>query len=149
MYYLLLLTNVVLVLLLLWLLLLLVWSGWGEVKRGRMGDCTDPMFLLMDNSDSPYLVEQLQQDVILIVIPLLVIVPSSMMCLMPYACQLASCSMGISNYSSCLESVTLCFLCPLFSSPLLPSLRGSEVPFIQGVSLLNPGIACLTMCTLG
>ena len=104
------------------------------------------MFLLMDNSDSPSIVEQLQQDVILIVIPLLVIAPSSTMCLMPYAYQLAFCSMGISNYASCPDSMTLHSLCPLFSFPSPP--LGFCSPFIQGVSLLNPGIACLTMCTL-
>ena len=113
-----------------------------------MGGCTNPLFLLMDNSDSPSIVEQLQQDVILIVIPLLVIAPSSMRCLMPYASQLASCCIGISNHASCLEFLTLHSLCPFFSPPL-SLLWGSAVPFIQGVSLLNPGIACLTMCTLG
>ena len=68
----------------------------------------------MDNSDSPSIVEQLQQDVILIVIPLLIIAPSSMMCFMLYACQLASCSMGISNYASCPDSMTLFSPCPCF-----------------------------------
>ena len=29
--------------------------------RSGMGDCTNPMFLLVDNSDSPSVVEQLQQ----------------------------------------------------------------------------------------
>ena len=112
-----------------------------------MGGCTNPMFLIIDNSDSPSIVEQLQQEVILIIIPLLVIAPSSMMCLMPYACQLASYSMGISNYASCPDSMTLHSPCPC-SLLLLSSLWGSVVPFIQGVSLLNPRIACLTMCTL-
>ena len=35
-------------------------------------------------------------DGVLIAIPLLVIIPSSMTYLVPYACHLASCSMGIS-----------------------------------------------------
>ena len=115
-----------------------------------MGGCTNPVFLFMDNSDSPSIVEQLQQDVILIVIPLLVIAPSSMMCLMPYACQLASCSMGISNYASCPDS-DFTSLCPLFSSPL--SSPGFCSPFHSGCFLVEPwdslsdyvysGIACL------
>ena len=122
-----------------------------------MGGCTNSMFLLMDNSDSPSIVEQLQQDVILIVIPLLVIIPSSMMCLMPYACQLASCRMGISNYASCADSMTLCSPCPLFSSHLSSSL-GFCSPFYSGCFLVEPwdslsdyvypGIACLAFPSL-
>ena len=57
--------------------------------------CTDPMFLLVDNSDSPSLVEQLQQGCDSGCYTLLAIIPSSVKCLMPYACQLASYSMGI------------------------------------------------------
>ena len=34
-------------------------------------------------------------DVVLIIIPLLVVVPSSLTYFMPYACLLASCSVGI------------------------------------------------------
>ena len=88
---------------------------------------------------------------ILVVIPLLVIVASSMMCLNPYTCQLTSCSTGISNYTSNHDSMTLCSLCPcsFLLPPLLSLPWGSAVPFIQGVFLFNPGIACLTMCTLG
>ena len=89
-------------------------------------------------------------------IPLLVINPSSMMCLMPYACQLASCSMGISKYASC--SITLCSPCPLFSFLLAPCsplhlLLGFCSPFYPGCFLtepwdslsdyVHPGIACL------
>ena len=75
----------------------------------------------------------------LVVIPLLVIVPSSMMYLKPYACQLAFCSMGISNYASCHDFMTLYSPCPCSScSPaLLLAPWGSAVPFIQGVFLLN------------
>ena len=113
-----------------------------------MCGCTNPMFLLMDNSDSPSRVEQLQQYMILIVIPLLVITPSSMMCLRPYACQLASCSMGITNSASCPDSMTLHSLCPLFSSSLSPSGVLQSLLF-RVFPCMNPGIACLTMCTLG
>ena len=86
-----------------------------------------------------------------VVIPLLVIVPSSMMCLKHYACQLASCRMGISNYASHPDSMTLHSPCPcsFLLPPLLSLPQSSAVPFIQGDFLLNPGIACLTMCTLG
>ena len=101
-----------------------------------MGGCINPMFLLMDNSDSPSIVEQLQQDMVLIALPLLVVFPGSMMCLMPYACQLASCSMGISNNTSCPDSMTLCSLCPLFSSPL--SSLGFCSPFYSGCFLVEP-----------
>ena len=54
----------------------------------------NPMILLVDNSDSPSQVEQLQQGPSLIVMPLLVIVPSSLIYPMPYAWFLAFCSMG-------------------------------------------------------
>ena len=74
---------------------------------------------------------------------------------MPYACQLASYSMVISYYASCSCSYILMF--PMFFSSATPtsSLQvlninwGSAAPFIQGVFSLNPGIACLTVCTLG
>ena len=89
---------------------------------------------------------------ILIVIPLLVISPGSMMCLMPYACQLASCSMGLSNHASCPDSVTLYSPCHLFSSP--PSLSlGLCSPLYSGCFFVEPwdslsdyvyrGIVCL------
>ena len=73
---------------------------------------------------------------ILVVIPLLVIVPSSLMCLMPYACQLASCSMGLSNYASHPDPMTLHSPCPLFSSP--SSSPGFCSPFYSGCFLVEP-----------
>ena len=78
-----------------------------------------------------------------------------MMFLMPYACQLASCSMCISCYASC------CYLCPhvpcvlLFLPPSLLCLSqlGPCSPFCPGCFLIepwdslsnyvHPGIACL------
>ena len=49
----------------------------------------------MDNSDSPSIVGAvITKDSILVVIPLLVIVPSSLTFPMPYAWFLVSCSMG-------------------------------------------------------
>ena len=116
-----------------------------------MGGCTNPMFLLVDNSDSPSLVEQSQQGDGSSCYTLLAVVPSSMKCLMPYACQVASCSMGISLL--CFLFLFLCSYVPcvlLFSSHLISLSTWVLQPlFIQGVFSLNPGIACLTMCTLG
>ena len=80
-----------------------------------------------------------------------------MMCLMPYACQLASCSMGISNYALGSCSMTLHSPCPLFSflfSSSFSLLQGSAAPlFYSGCFLVepwdslsgyvHPGIACL------
>ena len=119
--------------------------------------CTHPMFLLVDNSDSPSVVEQLQQGCDSGYFTF--ISSCSYLYEVPYACQLASCSMGISYYASCPCSYVLTF--PMFFSSITPtsyfsfssllvSLNwGSAAPFIQGVFSLNPGIACLTMCTLG
>ena len=61
-----------------------------------MDDCTNPMFLLVDNSDSPSVVGQLQQGHDSGCYTLLAVITSSMMYLMPYACLLASYSMYIS-----------------------------------------------------
>ena len=110
-----------------------------------MDDCTNPMFPLVDNSDSPSIVEQLQQGCHYGCYTLLAVIPSSMRCLMPYACQLASYSMGISYYVFCSCSYVLTF--PMsFTSVLSTSSTGGLQPlFIQGVFSLNPGIACLTV----
>ena len=122
-----------------------------------MDGCTNPMFLLVDNSDSPSAVEQLQQGCDSGCYTLLAVIPSSMRCLMPYACQLASCSMGISYYASCSGSYVLIF--PMFFSSVTPTSStgfinwGSAAPFYQGCFLIepweslsdfvHPGIACL------
>ena len=122
--------------------------------------CINPMFLLVDNSDSPSLVEQSQQGCGSSYYTLLAFVPSSVKCPMPYACQVVSCSMGISCCVSCLLSLCpyvpcvllFCnsFYCCSLWCPLHLSLLGlCNPPFIQGVFPVNPGIACLTMCTLG
>ena len=58
--------------------------------------CTNPMFLLVDNSDSPSVVEQSQQGCDASCNSLLTIVPSSVMYPMPYACQLAFSNVGMS-----------------------------------------------------
>ena len=122
----------------------------------------NPMFPLVDNSDSPSVVEQLQQghgsDCYTF------ISNHSWLYDVSYACQLASCSTGISKYASC--SMTLCSPCPLFSflfsslslffsvTPTLPLLNwDSAAPFYPGYFLVgpwdslsdyvHPGIACL------
>ena len=89
---------------------------------------------------------------VLVAIPLLVVVPSSLMCLMPYACQLASCSMPISYYASCscsISSHSLCSSSPLlllpqlgFCSPFYPGCFHFE-PWDSLSDYVHPGIACL------
>ena len=106
-----------------------------------MDGCTNPMFLLVDNSDSPSVVEQLQQGCGSGCCTLLAVVPSSMKCLMPYACQLASCRMGISYYASCSCSYVLTFPVSFSSATPTSSAGVLEPLFIQSISSLNPGIA--------
>ena len=105
------------------------------------------MFLLVGNSDSPFLVKQSQQGCGSSCYTLFAVIPSSLKFLTPYACQLASCSMGISCCGSCLLS-----LCPyvpcvhLFhNSLLLFSLLSSLLPlglysppFYSGCFLIEP-----------
>ena len=55
-----------------------------------------PLFLLVDNSDSPSIVEQSQQGCDSSCNSLLTIVPSSVMYPIPYVCQLAFSYAGIS-----------------------------------------------------
>ena len=64
--------------------------------------CNNPMFLLVYNSDSSSLVKHSQQGHGSSCYTLLAVVPSSVKYPMPYACQLASCSMGTSYCVSCL-----------------------------------------------
>ena len=90
--------------------------------------CTNPMFLLVDNSDSPSVVEQSQQGHGSSCYTLLAVVPSSVNHPMTYACQLASCSMGISCCASCLVSVSLHSPCSSLLQLLLP--WGSAAPFL-------------------
>ena len=121
-----------------------------------MGYCINPMFLLVDNSDSPSLVEQLQQGHV------------------PVAKLFGSCSWLYEvSYALCLSAsllqhgyILLCFCSydltfPMFFSSFFfsphyyPSLSllsstttlwDSAAPlFIQDVFSLNPGIACLTV----
>ena len=110
-----------------------------------MGDCTNAMFLLVDNSDYPSLVEQSQQGHGSSCYTLLAVVPSSMKCLMPYACQLASCRKGISYYVPCSCSYDLMF--PMFFSSVTPmsyfllstsSPGALQPPFYPGCFLNEP-----------
>ena len=131
--------------------------------------CTNPMFLLVDNSDSPSLVEQSWQGHGSSCYTLLAVVPSSMKCLIPYACQLAFSSIGISYYVPCSCSYDLWF--PMVFSSITPTsyflpflffipfllllLWGSAAPFYPGYFLIepwdslsdyvHPGIACLAL----
>ena len=111
-----------------------------------MVHCANHMFLLVDNSDSPSIVEQLQQgrgsDCYTIIsghswlYDVLYALWLSASLLQHAYIQLYSCS--CSAFPVFFFSITLSIL-----------LLGFAAPFIQGVFLLNPGIACLTMCTLG
>ena len=102
-----------------------------------MDGCTNPMFLLVDSSDSPSVVKKLQQGCDSGCYTLLAVVPSSTGCLMPYVCQLASYSMGISYYASCSCSYVLTF--PMFFSSITPTSLtgflnwGSVAPFLSRV----------------
>ena len=99
------------------------------VQRGRMVGlynmnlqypryhCTDPMLLLVDNSDSPSIVEQSQQGHDSSCYILFTVIPSSVKYPIPYACQLASCNMGI----SCCILLSLVSLCPYIPHVLLLS----------------------------
>ena len=127
--------------------------GWYDMNLQYPGyHCTNPMFLHVDSSGSPSIVEQPQQGHDSSCYTLLAIIPSSVKYPIPFACQLASCNMGIS-------CCVLLFLCPYVPHVLLfcndcnvyhCSSTGALQPlFIQGVFSLNPGIACLIMCTLG
>ena len=111
------------------------------------------MFLLVDNSDSPSIVEQLQTRTWFWLLYLYQQkFPGSIMYLMPYACQLASCSMHISCYASCSCSISSHSSCSS-SLLLLPSQLGFCSPFYPGCFLVepwdslsdyvHPGIACL------
>ena len=109
------------------------------------------MFLLVDNSDSPSIVEQSQQGHDSSCYTLLAVVPSPMKYPIPYACQLASCNMGISN--CILLSLVLCVLTfPMFFSST--TFTGALQPlFYPGCVLIelwdslsdyvHPGIACM------
>ena len=94
--------------------------------------CTTPMFLLVDNSDSPSIVEQLQQGWDSICNTLLTVIPSSVKYPIPYACQLASCNVGI----SCCILLSLVSLCPYVPHVLLLcniSQLGLCYPFLSRV----------------
>ena len=110
------------------------------------------MFLHVDNSGSPSIVEQSQQGCDSSFYTLLAVVPSSVKYPIPYACQLASCNMGI----SCWILLSLVSLCPSISYVLLfcnSNNWGSAAPFYSGCFLIepwdslsdyvHPGIACL------
>ena len=80
----------------------------------------------------------------MIVIPLLVTIPSSLMYPMPYAWFLASCSMGISY--ALVPALDLMFP---FVVAVAIALGFCSAPFIYSILPLDSGIACLAICTLG
>ena len=99
--------------------------------------CTNPMFLHVDNSDSPSLVEQSQQGCHSSCYTLLAVIPSSVKYPIPYACQLASCNVGI----SCCIFLPLVSLCPYIPCVLLfctYSQLGLCSPFYSECFLIEP-----------
>ena len=123
-------------------------------------DCTNHMFLLVDNSDSPSVLEQSQQRHGSSCYTLLAVIPSSMKCFMPYACQLASCSMCISCCDSCLCVLMfpMFFSSATLSGVLFTSPGALQPPFYSGYFLIepwdslfdhvHPGIACVAFLDL-
>ena len=124
----------------------------------------NPMFLLVDNSDSPSVVEQLQQGCSSNCFTF--ISDHSWLYDMSYALCLSASFLQHGYIQICFlflfydlmfpvsfVLIPLLFLVSLFFSitPTLPSCLnwGSAAPFYPGYFLLDPGIACLTMCTLG
>ena len=117
-----------------------------------MYHCIIPMLLLLDNSDSPSIVEQSQQGCDSICHPLLTIIPGSMMYPMPYACQLASSNVGISC-SVLLSLVSMYPYIPMFcpSQPFYQLGLCSSfylrcfifTPWDSLSDYVHPGIACL------
>ena len=126
-----------------------------------MGYCTNPMFLLVDNSDSPSVVEKLQQRCDSGCYTLLAVVPSSMkvsyaLCLSASLLQhgyilLCFLFLFLCSYVPHVLLFFSCLLFPLHSSPL--SQLGLCSPFYSGCFLIepwdslsgcvHPGIACL------
>ena len=115
--------------------------------------CIIPMFLLVDNSDSPSIVEQSQQGCDSNCNSLLTIIPSSVMYPMPYACQLAFSNVGISC-SVPQWMLSLSLLCVFarrliwwaFSCWVLQPLLFrvfSLAPWDSLSDYVHPGIACL------
>ena len=127
--------------------------GWHNMSLQYPGyHCTNPMFLHIDNSGSPSIVEQSQQGCDSSCHTLLAVIPSSVKCPVPYACQLASYNMGI----SCCVLLSLVSLCSYIPCVLLfcnNNNWGSASPFYSGCFLIEPwnslsdyvypGIACL------
>ena len=120
--------------------------------------CITPMFLLVDNSDSPSIVQHSQQGCGSSWNPLLTVVPSSVMYPMPYACQLAFSNVGMScSVPQWMLSLLCVHLC-VFARKSIWSLQEVSPTefcnlFYLGCSLfapwdslsdyVHPGIACL------
>ena len=111
--------------------------------------CTHPMFLLVDNSDSPSIVEQSQQGHDSSCYTLLTVIPSSVKIPIPL-CLSASLLQHEYILLHSFVSLSLCVLTfPMFFSSTTTTTTGALQPlFIQGVFAWKPGIVCLTMCSL-
>ena len=115
--------------------------------------CITPMFLLVDNSDSPSIVQQSQQGCGSSCNSLLTVIPSSVMYPMPYACQLAFSNVGMSCSVPNGCSLFCVYVCVCLPGSSLDSPTGFHYPFYPGCSLfapwdslsdyVHPGIACL------
>ena len=117
---------------------------------------TNPMFLFVDNSDSPSVVEQSQQGCGSSCYTLLAVIPSSVKCPMPYM-SASLLHMGISCCASLsLISVSLCSPCSslpqllLFGTlqPLFYPVHFLIEPWDSLSDYVHPGIACLAFLGL-
>ena len=101
--------------------------------------CITPMFLFVNNSDSPSIVEQSQQGHDSSCNSLLTVIPSSVKYPIPYACQLAFCnaSMPCSIPSECFL-LCLILLCVSLCESSCYSLPGLVAPFYLGCFLFAP-----------
>ena len=114
--------------------------------------CITSMFLLVDNSDSSSIVEQSQQGCGFSCNCVLTVVPSSVMCPMPYAYQLAFSNVGI-FWSVPHVCLCVCQEVDLTLNLIRPAPTGFCNPFYLGCSLfapldslsdyVHPGVVCL------
>ena len=133
-----------------------IYVGWYNISLQYLGyHCTNLMFLHVDNSGSPSIVEQSQQRHDSSCYTLLAVVPSPVKYPIPYACQLAPCSMGI---SCCILLFLYVHTFSVFFSSTTTTIGALQPLFYSGCFLIEPwdslsdyvypGIACLA-CQLG
>ena len=108
--------------------------------------CTTPMLLLVDNSDSPSIVEQSQQGCDSSCYTLLTVIPGSVEYSVPYACQLAFCIVGSQSILLFISSISTATYSSVYLLPVLSALIQTDLPFLCWMfPSLHPGIACLTV----